>query len=88
MDILIYLLSTTVGLFLSLLMFAMFLRAVCSLFPIGDGALGGFLVMITEPFIFPVRKIFDHFGIGTNFPLDIPFFVTYLIISFISVMLP
>ena len=69
-------------------MIAMFLRAVFSLFPLGDGPLGGFLIMITEPFIMPVRAIFNHFGIGTNFPLDIPFFVTYLILSFISVLLP
>lgn len=87
MDILIYLLSSTIGLILSILMIAMFLRAVFSLFPIGDGALGGFLIMITEPFIMPVRAVFNHLGIGNNFPLDIPFFITYLIISFLSVML-
>ena len=88
MDIFLYLLITTVDIILSVIMFAMFARAVLSFIPIDStGTFTAFLLMITEPVIFPVRWIFDKLGVGVGFPLDIPFFVTYIILSFISVLL-
>ncbi len=64
---------------------AMFVRAVLSWFPGGDdNVLERFVRIITEPFIAPIRFIFDKFGWGSDLPLDLPFFVTLILISIAS----
>lgn len=67
---------------------AMFLRAILSWLPgTEELSINAFLVMITEPFIVPIRSIFDYFGWFRNLPLDISFFVTYILISILSTIL-
>lgn len=64
---------------------AMFVRVVLSWFPGGDdSALERFVRIITEPFVIPIRYIFDKFGWGTDLPIDLPFFVTFVLISIVS----
>ena len=64
---------------------AMFVRAVLSWFPGGDdNVLERFVRIITEPFIAPIRLIVDKFGWGSDLPLDLPFFVTLILISIAS----
>lgn len=71
--------------FLFVLEVAMFVRAVLSWFPGGeDSVLERFLRIITEPFILPIRFIFDKFGWGSDLPIDLPFFVTLILISIVS----
>lgn len=67
---------------------AMFVRAVLSWFPDGDGnVLERFVRMITEPFIIPIRFIFDKFGWGSDLPIDLPFMVTLILISIVSALM-
>lgn len=77
----------TVRLILSAVTLAMFVRAVLSFFPIEEGAVHAFLAMITEPFVLPIRILFEKMGIAEGIPLDIPFFVSYLILTIISMFL-
>ena len=64
------------------LQLAMLVRAVMSWFPISeDSAVAGFLYTVTEPVIMPVRRFLERFESLRNFPLDISFFVTFLLIS-------
>ena len=61
---------------------AMLARAVMSWFPsLADGAAGDFVYMFTEPFIIPVRSVLERIEWINNSFLDIPFFVTFLILA-------
>lgn len=88
MDIIIFITVMTVKLALSLLQIMMFARAILSFLPIdSSGKVTMFLTALTEPVIYPVRVIFDKLNIGTSIPIDIPFFVTFLILSFLSAII-
>ena len=84
MEILFYLFSNTVSLLISFVLLCMFIRAILSFLPIEEGPLTGIVALITEPVIFPVRKICEKFGLGDGLPIDIPFFITSVILMMIS----
>ena len=82
------LLRQTAALFIEVLQWMMLGRAIFSWFPnLSETALGNFLYTVTEWFVLPVRALFDKFGWGQNMMLDIPFFVTYMILFMIGSML-
>ena len=84
----LYLLRFTVGLFLDVLQFMMFARAIISWLPdLSDSRLGDFLFTVTEWVITPVRTLFDRMGWGMNMMIDIPFFVTFILLSVIGSVL-
>lgn len=66
---------------IDIITFAMFIRAILSLFMAEDNAIAGFLYTITEPFIVPVRRILEKLNIFQGLPIDISFLVTYLLLS-------
>ncbi len=74
---------------LSVLMFAMGARAILSwIVMLSEGALAGriygFLQMITEPIIWPMRKLFDFFGWGDDMIIDLPFMMTFFMLMFLG----
>ena len=91
----IYIVRELVYIFISVLQFAMLARAVLSWIPLGgDGKLNGFLenlgsflYCLTEPIIIPFRKLIDRFDSLRSFPLDIPFFVAFLVINMITLFI-
>ena len=88
MEVLLILLLNTLDIALRVIMLMMFARAILSFLPVDEeGKLTGFLALCTEPFILPVRILFDKLGWFAGLPIDIPFFVTYLLLSFITMML-
>ncbi len=87
MEIILTLTVLTIRLILSAVTLAMFIRAILSFFPIEEGAIHSFLALITEPFILPIRILFDKMGIAVGIPIDIPFFVTYLLITILTMFL-
>ncbi len=72
---------------LTVVQFAMLIRAILSWFPI-DNRFVDFLHAITEPFIIPVRLLFEKMNWFSGLPIDVSFFVTYLLISIILIFLP
>lgn len=72
---------------LMLLQVAMLVRAVMSWFPMGENLISNVVYTITEPVIIPVRRILDRFESVKNFPIDMAFFITFMIISIISTVL-
>ena len=63
----------------------MFARAILSWFPNTNGSpLSNFLVVMTEPIIAPVRFLLGKFESLRSIPIDIPFFVTLILLSFIA----
>ena len=87
MDIFFELVKLTLYVLVSALLFAMMARAVLSWFPIDDNKFTGFLYVLTEPLIMPVRAIFKKMNWFVDFPLDIPYYVTTLILVLLTVFL-
>ncbi|MBQ6788868.1 MAG: YggT family protein [Clostridia bacterium] len=87
MEIIFTLTVMTLRLILATVMMAMFLRAVLSFLPTEEGAIHSFLALITEPFILPVRILFDKLGIDFGIPLDIPFFVTSILLAILALFI-
>ncbi len=89
MDIAVYVLGTTVSLFLGLLEVAFLLRALLSFFMTDEeGFFATLLHGLTEPFVLPVRWLLSLFGLDAQGPFDIAFSVTFLLIWLIGILLP
>lgn len=87
MEIFLVILRNTVRVFLAAIELAMFVRAILSWFFAEDSRLGNFLYAVTEPVIIPVRALFDKLGWFQNLPIDVSFFVTFLLISLLGAIL-
>ena len=83
-----YVVVTLVRTLLYVLEITMFLRALLSWFPIDEESrLMSFLYTVTEPVIQPVRALLYRLNLFPNSPLDVSFFITYIIIAILSVVL-
>lgn len=77
-----YVIVQTVSVLLSVLQMIMLVRAILSWFPIDeDSSILRFVMLVTEPVILPVRTLFDRFGWFEGMPIDMSFFVTFLLLS-------
>lgn len=75
----IYVLVNFVLRFLDVLSIAMFLRAILGwLFADGDNKLMRFLYTLTEPVVYPFRKLFYKFNWFQNTPIDVAFTFSWL----------
>lgn len=82
------LIKNIVIVFLTAVQFAMLARAILSWFPLDGNKITDFLYGITEPFIYPVRLLFQKMNWFTGLPIDISFLVSYFIITIVLVILP
>ncbi len=88
MQAVLYIFAGVVSLFLSALQLLMFARAILSWLPIDEGSpLLTFLHAVTEPFILPVRAVLERFEFFASSPIDLSFFVTFLLLSFLQSLL-
>ena len=53
-----------------------------------EGNFYTFCAVATEPFVVPVRFLLFKFNVLQNSPIDWAFIITYLLIGFISMILP
>lgn len=81
------LIKNVVIIFLTAVQFAMLARAILSWFPVDNKAVD-FLYAVTEPFIYPVRALFQKMNWFTGLPIDIAFLVSYIILTVIVTVLP
>ena len=84
LDTLLFLLKQTFVLLLDELSLALLLRAIFSWFDqTGESRFSGFLFLLTEPIILPIRRLCQkmHWFEGT--PLDFPFLIAVLLITLI-----
>lgn len=86
---LLALLLATLGVLIEVLQFMLLGRAIVSWIPeLQDTKLGDFLYIVTEWLIAPVRAVFEYFGGGKSMlPIDIPFFLTYILLSVLGMMI-
>ena len=85
---LLYVIVTTLSVLLSVLQILMLVRAIMSWFPIDeDSNLLRFVMLATEPVVMPVRMLFDHFGWFEGMPIDMSFFITFILLSILEMVL-
>ncbi len=74
--------------FLNVAFFAMLLRVILGWFSMGEQTrLGALLFVLTEPLILPVRILCARLGLFKNIPFDMPFLITNLILTLVSLFL-
>lgn len=89
MTSILYILAKTVGLLLTAMQFLMMLRAIISWLPVDeDSNLVNFLYAMTEPLIIPIRSLLSHFDGINDLPIDISFFISFMLLSIIRILLP
>ena len=88
MGVAVGLIKSVVLVFLTAVQFAMLGRAILSWFPMNSNKLTDFLYSVTEPFIYPVRMLFEKMRWFQGLPIDISFLVSYLLISIVLMLLP
>lgn len=84
----LYVIVQCVLIFIDILSLAMFVRAILSWFTMGEQTrIGTFLYVVTEPIILPIRALCARFGWFQGMPLDMPFFITMVVLSFAGIFL-
>ena len=86
MAVALYVIQKILVLLLMAVQLAMLARAVLSWFPV-ENRIVDFLYTVTEPFIYPVRILFERMNWFQNLPIDISFMVSYLLISLIVALI-
>lgn len=83
-----YIVARCAVLFISIITVAMTARAIMSWFFFDKQTkLGTFLYVVTEPIILPIRALCNRFGWFQGLPLDIPFFITAVLLMIVSTFL-
>ena len=83
-----YVLSATVSYLITAIQFLMFARAILSWLPIDDdNPIVSFLYGVTEPVIMPVRAVLDRLGLFEGMPIDMSFFITFILLSVLEMFL-
>ena len=68
--------------------FLMFARAIMSWFaPDEDNRFTQFLFAVTEPFLYPIRKILSKFNFFQNIPIDMSFMAAMIILIVCTTLL-
>lgn len=73
---------------LTAVQFAMLVRAILSWFPLNSNKFVDFINAVTEPFVLPMRLLFEKLNLFQNLPIDISFLASYIVISIILMILP
>ena len=83
-----YVLTATVRYLITAVQLLMFARAILSWLPVEeDSPIVNFLYAVTEPVIAPVRAVIERFGWFEGMPIDMSFFITFILLSFLEMML-
>ncbi len=84
----LYVIVQCVLIFIDILSIAMLVRAILSWITMGEQTrLGAFLYVVTEPIILPIRTLCNRFGWFQGLPLDMPFLITVVLLSFTGIFL-
>ncbi len=60
-------------------------RAIVSWLPLEeDSPVENFLISVTEPVIYPVRALCERFGWFEGLPIDMSFFLTFILLSVLT----
>ena len=87
LELFLVIFKNAVTLLLMFIQLTMLVRAILSWFPI-DNRFVDFVYAVTEPFILPIRRLFERMGWFQGLPIDISFMVSYLLITVVVMLLP
>ena len=88
LNIAVYLIRNTALALIGVLEIAMFARAILSWFDrTGESRISMFLYAVTEPVIYPVRRLFERMHWFEGLPIDLSFTATWLLLIVIQVLL-
>ena len=88
LELFIYIVKKIVYVFFDVLEIALLARAILSwIDQMGELKISQILETVTEPFLFPIRKLCEHFHWFENVPIDMPFLLGWLLISLIRTVL-
>ena len=89
MEIILYIFAKCIEILLDFTMLCMMARALLPIFVnVEENKLYAFTIVVTEPFVIPVRLLLYKLNIGQESPIDWSFFATYLILSVTTMFLP
>ena len=88
MELLLYLLATTVALALRVIYFAMFIQAILSWFVMEDNKVMVVLSCITAPIVLPVRAFLSRIPALSRLPIDLSFLVAFVLLVVLMGVLP
>ena len=89
MESIFFILAKTVSVILEVCYFAMLIRMLMPIFTdVEESRVYGLSVLITEPFIAPVRFLMTKLNVGQNSPVDWAFFVSSILIVLLINILP
>ena len=80
MDLVIYFMKMAAITLLDILELAFLLRAIFSWIPMDENVFTELLYRLTEPLILPVRKLLYKINFLQDFPLDISFLLTSMLL--------
>ena len=66
---------------------AMTARAILSWIPMDSNKITDFLFSLTEPFIYPIRRLFQRLNWFQGMPIDLSFLFAYILLSVLSSVL-
>ena len=81
------LLKYTVLAIITALETAMFARAILSWIPMESNKITDFLFTLTEPIIYPLRRLFQRMNWFQGIPFDMAFMFTFILLSILSSVL-
>lgn len=85
MDLFVRFVAVSVEALLFTLETCMLIRAILSWLPIkDDNPILLFVNMVTEPIVAPIRALFVKLNWFQNIPIDVSFFVAYLLLTVVS----
>lgn len=88
MNILLYIVSSTVEIFLCMLSLAIVLRLFLPFMEMEEGFLYSFAVAVSEPIVAPVRKLISKIEFFSSFPMDLSYMFTIVAILAICLCFP
>ena len=88
MELFLYLVTRSVDVFLSAMIWLMLIRVILDVFSDGESRFHVFCTAVTEPVIMPVRALLSRIPALDEFPIDISYMATYLILAIVQAALP
>lgn len=82
----IYVLVMFIVNFLNVLSFGMLLRAVLGWFSSGEGKFMRFLYTLTEPVVYPFRKLFYKLNWFQDSPIDVAFTFSWIFLYIVEIV--
>ncbi len=84
----LYVITATLRFLIAAIQFLMLARAIISWLPIEeDNPIVTFLYAVTEPVVYPVRCLIERLGWFEGFPIDMSFFLTFILLSILEIFL-